>query len=314
MELFPKSMKTALLLIIFITLPQPSGTQENKVYETSTRQIVSWSELIFKGAKFLTSITVKIQLGPGNQLSGDLSTIIGRDIGDCSETVNDDTLLTVQSSFTGMGFSQGQYEEKIWFKEKAIRPYKRIRSKNGDAPWVKSYCWEDKGVRRQKKQPGNFRENKMPPTKWTKRTVSFYEYPDEVAGCDTISDPSLVFYILSTLEPGRQQKPFEICIFGRKQLHRLTIRQEKSSPLQVSYKTRFLSQKAAVEDQITPFVFSITPDTLAPDTREPEIFSFLGLHKDIRIYMDPEKRLPVRISGTNNSIGDLVLELRAYSK
>ncbi len=314
MELFPKSMKTVLLLIIFIVLPQPSSTQENKVCEIATRQTVSWSELIFKGTRFLTSITVKIQLGSGDNFSGDLSPKIEKDIGDCSETVNDGTLLTVQSSSTGLGFSKGQYEEKIWFKERAVRPYKRIRSSKGNAPWVKSYCWEDKGVRRQKNQPANSRENKIPPAKWTKRTVSFYEYPDEVAGCDTISDPSLIFYILSTHETGRQQKPFEICIFGKKQLHRLSIRQEDSSPLQVSYKTRSLSQEATVKDQITPFVFSITPDTLAPDNREPEIFSFLGLHKDIRIYMDPEKRLPVRISGTNNSIGDLVLDLRAYSR
>ena len=315
MGLFLKSIVAALFLIISIIQSPSAGAQEEKVYEVSSRKSLSWTELIFKGSKVFTSTTVKINISSGDQLSDNLSTDIEPDFGDCSTTLNSSKLLTVHTSSKSVGLFQSQYQEKIWFKETTFRPDKRIRLSNGGgSPWLKSYCWEAKGVRRQKFQPGNPGENKQPPNKWTKRTESFYEYPEEVAGCDTISDPALVFYLLSTFESTRQPKYFEICVFGRKQLYRLTMERKKSSPLKVSYKTGASSQETAVKEQINPSVFSITAETLVPDKRVSETFSFFGLHKDILIFMDPEKRLPVRISGKNNSIGSLVLDLRAYTK
>ena len=124
-------------------------------------------------------------------------------------------------------------------------------------------------------------------------------------------DAPLVFYLLSTLDLTSKKGPYEICVFGKKQLHRLTIRQEESPPMEVSFITRTPSQKEeTIKGQITPLVYSIKTESLAPEKEEAENFSLLGLHKNIRIYMDPEKLLPVRISGTNNIIGKLELELR----
>ena len=314
MGLIPKPTVAVLSLIVLIALPQTSCAEKDKIYETSARQMIPWTELIFKGSKFFTSTTLKIKLGLGGQLSDDLSTEIGTDNCDYSENLYNSKLLTVQSSTRGVGFSQNQYEEKVWFKETTFGPYKRVRLNSGDVPWVKSYYWGDKGVRREKIFPGNPSENKQAPVTWTKRTESFYEYPEEVTGCDTISDPSLIFYILSAFQPVRQSKSFEICVFGRKQLHRMTIVQEKYSSLKVSYKSRSASQEVIVEGKITPTVFSITTKTFLPRESEQEIFSFLGLHRDIRIYMDPEKRLPVRITGRNNSFGGVTLDLRSYSR
>jgi hypothetical protein len=75
--------------------------------------------------------------------------------------------------------------------------------------------------------------------------------------------------------------------------------------------TRTPSQKEeTIKGQITPFVYSIKTESLAAEKEEAENFSLLGLHKNIRIYMDPEKQIPVRISGTNNTIGKLELQLR----
>lgn len=306
---YPKIMIAAFLLGIYIISPQPSCAQNNQVDETPRLQPVSWTELIFKGSKLTTRITVKIQLS-----SGDLSAKSESDPHNCSEIVTADKLLTVQSASKGMTSSQSKYEEKIWFNETAIQPVKRDRLNSGNEPWVKSYCWENEGVRRQRIQPGTSSEKKQSSTDWKKRDESFYKYPIEVTGCDTISDPSLVFYMLSTMEFDRQQKPFKMCVFGRKQLHRLTIGLEKDSSLKVAYKDRSSSGEVAVEDKINPVVYSMTTETFAPDNKKPEAYSFLGLNKDIRIYMDPAKRLPVRISGTNNSVGELVLDLKTLFK
>lgn len=314
MEIVKKYLIVVVLLGILVFLPEPSRAEGKMVYESSARPAVSWTQLIFQGSKLLNRISLEIELGEVAQISGDFSTKLGKDLGGCAETADDSKILTVRSSSAGVGFSENRYEEVIWFNGVAARPEKRIRMSNGESPWVKSYCWEEKGVRRQKILPAKPNENKQPPTTWTKRTESFYQYPQEVAGCYAILDPALVFYILSAFDSGRLQSPFELCVFGRKQLHQLAIVQEKTSPLKVSYKVRSSSQEVAIDDTISPQIFLISSAPLVPENKEPETFSFLGLNKEIRIYMDPEKRLPVRISGTNNSLGKLVLDLKVHSQ
>jgi hypothetical protein len=309
-KLFPKQIKVISLLAFLVILPQLTGAEESQNIETTVYKKASWTDLTFTGSKFFSSINVKLQLGSGNLFSAASAKKTGTDLADCSETDNDSKLLTLKWSLKGL-FIQGQYEVKIWFKTADGLPYKRIRFRNDDDPWVKSYCWEDEGVRRLRILPGSPAENKQPPTSWTDRTESFYEYPKEQTDCSSVMDAPLVFYILSTLDLSSEKNPYEICVFGKKQLHRLTIRQVKSSPIEVSYKIETSSQKKeTIKDQITPLVYSIKTESLASEKDEPENFSMLGLHKDIRVYMDPEKQIPVRISGTNNSIGKLDLELR----
>ena len=152
------------------------------------------------------------------------------------------------------------------------------------------------------------------PARWTKHTEAFYTYPRQAEGCETISEPSLLIVQLSAIELDRQSDSYELCVFGKKQLHRLIIKKEKPSPLEVFYRERSSYLETVVEEKIFPVVFSVSAENIVPDKKKPEVFSFLGLQEDIRIYIDPEKRLPVRIDGTNSSIGHLVLDLRAYSK
>jgi len=315
MEFSRKPLLAVLILVIFIIYPQPSPASEQAGYEPFPRQTLPWSELIFKGSKFFSSLTVTIRHNSGGQILREFSKDKGIDLGDCEETAGESELLTVQFSSRVVGLGQGKYEERIWFDKMDAHPYSRIRMSSDEKPWVKSYCWEKKGVRRRKIQPENTSEIDKAPAKWTKHTEAFYMYPGKAAGCKTISDPSLVLVLLSDIvSDGLEANPYEICVFGKKELHRLTIKEEKSQPRKVAYRERSLSQETAVEGQIFPLLFSISTENITTDKMEPETFSFLGLQKDIRIYVDPEKRLPVRISGTTSSIGRLVLDLKIHSK
>jgi len=237
MALFPKQINIILLFAVLMMLPQPAAAGGNKQIESTDHNTVSWTDLTFKGSKLFTTITVKMHLGAG-ELSPDApASKAGSFLPGCPETDSDSRLLSVKSSTKGI-ISQGQHDEYIWFREPGGLPYKRIRVRNNDDPWIKNYCWEEKGVRRHEIQPGGSAENKQPPTNWTERNEHFYEHPTESADRSSISEPSLIFYILSILDPDIQQNPKEICVFGRKQLHRVTIRQVESSPIEVAYKTQ----------------------------------------------------------------------------
>jgi hypothetical protein len=79
--------------------------------------------------------------------------------------------------------------------------------------------------------------------------------------------------------------------------------------MEASFKLHAPSGVVRIESKLKPLVFSIEAEPLASENTKPEIFSLLGLQKDIRIYLDASRRLPIRISGTNTTLGKLVLEL-----
>ena len=298
------------LLAALVILPAYCLAAENIPVATPANKKVPWSDLIFKGSKYLTSFKVEMQLESMADSSGNISSPAGRELGTCPNTVHDGMLLTIKSTSQGLG-DEDKYEERVWFKEQDGLPYKRNRLNQGDGFWVKTYCWEEMGVRRQKVVPKNLAEEQQPQTLWSERTESLYRYPENRTGCSTISDPALILYKVSNLAPFIGHDPLQLCVFGKKQLHRLTIRQEGAPPLEVAYTVRSATQKeTVVEGRIVPLVYAVTSENIATANQTPEAFSLFGLQKDIRIYLDPEKGIPVRISGTVSRIGTLDLEMQ----
>ena len=274
--MFPKHIKVILLLAVLVILPQRTAAKENKNIATTVFNKTSWADLSFTGSKFFTTIKVNIHLDPQNPLPAASAKKTDVSLVDYSAEDKDSSLLTLKWSLQGM-LAQGQYEVRVWFKTADGLPYKRIRFRNDDDPWVKRYYWEDKGVRRHKIKPGVSAENKQPSIKWTDRKEHFYEYPIESDGCSSISDPSLIFYMLSTLDPEVLKAPKEICVFVKKQVHLLTIQQVKSSPIEVSFKTRTASQREeTIKNQITPLVYSVKTTPMLPEKRNQKIFHCLA--------------------------------------
>ena len=275
----------------------------------SSQKGACWTGLTFNHSRMLVKLTVQIQIQSPAPMTDGLLTRMGAGLTGYSETVKKMKLMAVDIKADGLSFFNEQYTEKIWFNAGDGRAYRRISWRKEGDPWVKIYSWIDNGVRRQKIQPAGRDESKHAPIKWTQTTESFYPYPKNTVNSDTISDPTLMLYLLSVLEPRNLESPFEIYVFGKEQMHRLTCCQEKSSPMAVSFKIHSSSGVAGMNTAIKPLVFSIKAESLASKDRKPETFSLLGLQKDIRIYLDPSRRLPVRISGRNSIYGELILDL-----
>jgi hypothetical protein len=276
---------------------------------TSSQKAASWTGLIFYHAGMLGKLTVPIQIQSPAPMTDGLLARMGAGFTGSLATAKEMKLMAVEMKAEGLFFLNEQYAEKIWFHAGDGRAYRRIRWRKGGDPWVKIYAWTEKGVRRQKIQPAGREESKQDPVKWTKTTESFYPHPPDTVSSEVISDPALLLYLLSALDPLNLKSPFEIRVFGKEQLHLLTCRREKSLPLTVSFKTHSSSGVAGTNTTITPFVFSIEAESPGSQVRNPETFSLLGLQKNIRIYLDPSTHLPVRVSGRNSIWGELILDL-----
>lgn len=277
----------------------------------SPQKAASWTGLTFTQSKMLGKLAVQIQIQSPAPMTDGLLARMGAGLAGSAEAAEIMKLMAVDMKAEGALLLDEQYAEKIWFTAGDGRAYRRIRWRKGGDPWVKIYAWEEKGVRRKKIQPASRDESKQDPIKWTQTTESFYPHPQDTAYSEVLSDPTLLLYLLSALEPQNLKSPFEIRVFGKEQLHRLTCRREKSLPRTVSFQTHSSSGVIAINTTIRPLVFSIEAESSASQDRNPETFSLLGLQKDIRIHLDPSTHLPIRVSGRNSIWGELILDLSA---
>ncbi len=275
----------------------------------SSPEGVGWTSLTFNASKLLSKLTVQIKIQSPAPLSDGLLTRMGAGLTGSAATFRRMKLMTADLRAQGRSFLNEEYSEMIWFNAADGRAYRRIRRRMGGAPWVKIYSWTEQGVRRQKIQPAGRDERNQSPMKWTGTRESFYPYPRSTVPSRPVSDPTYLLYLLSALEPRNLNSAFEISVFGKEQLHRLTCRREKSSPLSVSFKTSSSAGTVGISKTIYPIIYSVTAESSASKGTEPETFSLLGLEKDIRIYLDPSTHLPIRVSGKNSLWGELVLDL-----
>ncbi|MDX9786696.1 MAG: hypothetical protein RBT11_07965 [Desulfobacterales bacterium] len=266
----------------------------------------SWKRLTFDGSGTSAKITTRIQLTSTAEMPGDLITTGEGKALDGVEMAENTTLLTVETTVHYLLFFNATYTEHILFNTANARVYRRIRQRHGTDPWVKAYYWTRQGVQRRKIMPASPDEKKQAPVKWTRQSQSLFPYPDE-RECLVISDSTMLCYLLSVLE--YRKLPSVLCVFGKARFHRLIIDEQASFPIKTAFKMHSSSGDDRVEAQLTPLVFSVSALPAVSPAIKPEPFSLLGLEKDICIYIDPSRRLPIRVSGVNPKLGNLILNL-----
>lgn len=216
-------------------------------------------------------------------------------------------VLSVETAMSNLIPPQEEYTQHVWFKQETDQALQRLRIKKGNSPWIKAYTWNENGVSRLKIQPKHPSDVNKKPEKWKKTHKSFYPFPKKTR-CQIISEPTLLFHLLSRIDTKKTRFPLELCIFGKKELHRVIIRLMRLEPLKVSFESYGLQGTRRIEKNVTPLVFFIS-EPPSQDKKKREQFSLLGLRDEIFIFVDPKTRLPVRLMGKTSKFGHIVLAL-----
>jgi hypothetical protein len=87
------------------------------------------------------------------------------------------------------------------------------------------------------------------------------------------------------------------------------LKQEGTYSLKVNFIDKTQQNEIRKEERINAIKIAITAEPVESDLNEVENFSFLGLHKDIAIYIDPATHFPVQVSGIIPAIGTVHLKL-----
>jgi hypothetical protein len=189
----------------------------------------------------------------------------------------------------------------------------RVRLRQGDKIWQKSYRFLSNGVYHQRKKPSGKQHHELPPNQWKSFETRLYQYNGNDSECPAVLEPGELLYLVSVINFTGQKSALRLCVFDKSQLYRVTVTAEESRQLKVNYVERLPDKQFRREGAIDAIKISFQPRVLDPEDKKPEEFSFLGLQGDFDIFIDKTSRIPVRVSGKIAAFGKVEINLQEVS-
>lgn len=265
---------------------------------------VSWRLLSFKADSSFGKLETNVQLTtlPAGETAELLITAPQHEAlrASGSTTVS----IKVHSSADPLLGTREELETQSWFNPEDIAALQRVRVRRGKQSWKKSYRFAKDGVYRVRQKPADGHEEAITPDQWTSVQKAFYPHGVKGSECPVILEPNGLLYLASALNFEKQQFPLSVCVFNKKQLHRVEISGGLEQALEVDYLKKTRETGTRIQKRIEVIKIGFEPRPLAPPDVEPETFSFLGLKGNFDMFLDKASGIPVRVSGGSSSFGE----------
>lgn len=201
---------------------------------------------------------------------------------------------------------------RLWFNEDDGLPLQLVWMRQGNDPSRKLYRFGSNRVYRLRSEPGKRAETGQPPENWSQLSKALYPLPDRE--CPAILESSQLLIRLSS--PGKMPADTaeELCVFDRKHVYRVEIRNLGRVKVDADYLQLAAGQETRVRRSLeaTRITFSSRPLGGAQEDVEP--FSFLGLKGEIQLLLSEPGRIPLRVRGQVPGFGMLDLELKKLTR
>ena len=307
-----KKFSAILWLVLIVHLGHPRGA----IWAASFSQLkldeslVSWSDLSFQAKDFFATVKVDVQLNPYSAAHTDmlLNGNIKREL--LRPPSSQIYHITVNTAIDPLFRSTVALTNLVLFNPREATAIHRIRLRRGKDDFKKTYRFTRKGVHRLRREPTNPKEALLAPEKWNNVKETFYPYNLAQLGYPDVSDPSVLIYIVSAVALAPDNKPLSLCIFGKQQLHHVRLLAKGLQPLKIDYLDRTEQRTLRKEGMVEAQRIVLEAQSMNTDQEEVESFSFLGLKKDIVIYVDSTSRIPIQVSGIIPEVGEVKLKLR----
>jgi hypothetical protein len=261
---------------------------------------VSWTHLSFHAKNFWVEVSSDIQLSSIAASELDAVLLKSPKGNPIQPLTPEAAQITINTTIDPKFRSPVYIYNRIWFNPTDASALGRVRLRRGEDDFKKFYRFTDQGVFRHRIEPKDKKEASRAPEKWTDTKDIFYPDDPDRLGCAAITERSLLIYILSAAARFESIDPISLCVFGKRQLHRVQIRKEGTQSIRFNY----IEKSQPVETRKKEGTLKALKFA-----KEAENFSFLGFHNNIAIYIDPTTGLPIQVGGVIPSIGKVELKL-----
>jgi len=296
-------------VIVFYGIFQHPGQAQSFSQLNLDASRVPWTHLSFHAKNFWVEVSTDIQLRSLAASELDAVLLESPEGTPIKPLTSETTQMTINTTIDPSFRSPVKIHNRIWFNPTDASALGRARLRRGDDNFKKRYRFTEQGVFRHRIEPKNKKEASLEPEQWTDIKDSFYPYDLTRLGCPFVSERSLLVFILSAVDFSKNNDPLSLCVFGKRQLHRVQLQKQGVYPLSVNYIEKTQQTTIRKEGTIKTLKITITAEPMDSELKEAENFSFLGLHRNIVIYIEPSSRLPIQASGVIPTIGTAQLKL-----
>ena len=291
--------RTCVALVIFSGAPAPAfGDAATSILDPAR---VGWTSVRFHASKYLVSGAATITLE-----NTDLATLAEplMQPGEGTPVEPDDQMLKLGFKIDSSGNSS---QGSLLMNTRSGAAVQLVQLKK-DRYRISRFT--DIGRYRHTHRPTDGEES-LPHAEWTDQSDELRRFPAETAGA-TIAEPVALLYMIGAApleKPGDQLELFAVV---RKQVFRVRV-EVAGNPkeIKIDYKEHSSTGTARRKGKITPLRVLVRGQGLNPD--DDEEFEFLGLRGDTEIYLQPETRVPLRLTGAMKVIGKVAFQLREVS-
>jgi hypothetical protein len=296
-------------LVVSVAMrPDASRAQSDPAYGLDAQR-VPWRHLSYRANNWAVTLTATMTLDvlPSGQaeaafLKSDQGTPL-RPSG--PQTLHLDLDMTMDFLFR----DPVQIVNEVWFNPDDAAALGRLRLRRGEDDFEKTYRFTAQGVFRRNREPRTKEEAALAPDRWSRRIETFYPYDTASLGCPVVTERLLLIYIVSATERLENGPPLALCVFGKRQLHRIQLKADGRQTVKADYIERTPQGQTQRKGAIEAVRVTLASEPMTSDLEKPENFSFLGLHKNIVFFIDPQFNLPLQVSGDIPKVGTGDLKL-----
>ena len=191
--------------------------------------------------------------------------------------------------------------DRLWFLPGNGAVIEREKVRSGSKHYIKSYRYQPNATHRLRIRPKNKAQRKQPPAQWSDRRHSTYGYRDARKFCKVVSEPGTLFYVAAAHDFS-DGKPAQLCVFSDSALFHMTIQPQGQQTIEVNYALTQQGKTRQIKASVNALRLHISARRLPgfADNADFEVLDFKG---DQTLFIDPQERIPLRISGSIQSMG-----------
>src|SRR5690554_6442995 len=291
--------RMAQAILIFLSLASPFAQASALNYDLANFKPATLS---YKASKFFVSAEARIQqrIIPSEQAVGQL---LALSQGEGLMPNQDQIILqTLETKVMGQ-----QTKIETWLNPDA-GILQRSSLYTGRKNWFRTYRYIPAGAYSVKRQPASKGEQNLPHNQWSDVSTRFYQLED-VPLNHPLSETEALFYLLSVAKLSQPGDELQLPVFDKDEVIGISVVVEKRVTLPVNFKeiTDQGEKRISGKQEVLRARLSARP---LGDQANASDFEFLGYSGDVELYIDPQRRVILQMSGKYDYLGKVDIRLQ----
>lgn len=174
----------------------------------------------------------------------------------------------------------------------------------------RTWRFTDVGAQHWTARPAGDAEAKLPPARWTDRNEGWRPYPPEAHGGVVTDAPGLV-YALAAAPLAKAGDSWDIMVFSRRRVHRVTATVGAPMTVAVDYAERREGRVATRKGRLPALRVQLASAPVGVQAEDDDQFALLGMTGGIEMALDPATRVPLQLAGDAPYVGKVTFRLKA---